>query len=561
MKENSIQDLLIDLKNMFSKKDLIEIEKCYFYALDIYKDKLRSNGKSYMSHTINVSKILATLNVDKTTIEASLLHETVKFDNVDFDNIGKKFNYDIVKLIKNLNIINQFHIDSNKENNYAYLRNILVGLSNDVRVIYIKLADRLDNMRGIWNLDKTSKMKASIQNINVLIPIAHRLGINSIKSELEDISLKYLKPNVYESISKKLESSKEDLTHTLNNMSDEIEELLKENEITYKIKARIKSIYSIYKKLEKGRSFSDIYDILALRIIVENESDCYKVLGLLHQKYRPIPKRFKDFIAVPKDNLYMSLHTSVFDNTGNVFEIQIRTFEMDEIDEHGTASHWSYKEKNALKIQDMMEQKLEMFRNIIDSNKENKSNKDFANAVSNDILSNSIYIFTPKGDIVELPENSTPLDFAFRIHTNIGTNAMKALVNEKKVSLISNLKDGDIVRIITSEKPLLKREYLKHVKTSQAKNKIKAYFNKQDRDKLINLGKYMLEKEIDKRNLDLQDTLNEYNIKKILKDLKASTLDDVYLSIGSLRFNASYIIELIDNDKHSLKDLLITKNR
>ena len=341
-------------------------------------------------------------------------------------------------------------------------------------------------------------------------------------------------------------------------MKESLIELLTDAGIKFEIKGRVKSVYSIYNKLSNGKEWNKIYDILALRIFVNEESECYQVIGLIHSRFRPMPKRFKDYIASPKENMYQSLHTTVYGVEGHVFEVQVRTYEMDEIAEKGIASHWSYKEKGAKKIQNVMEQKLEMFRNVIEAS-HNDTDADFENIVNSDIFSDLIYTYTPKGDVVELPIGSTPIDFAYRIHSHVGDTTVGAIVNDQIVPLSYELKNDDVVNIKTNNNSSPNKDWLSFVKTSQAKNKIKAYFSKQDKEEYIQKGKSILEAELRKRKLSFNDVLNNETINKIVKDLKMKDLDEIYLSIGSLRFTASYIINLTKEDKHEVDDALFER--
>ena len=534
---------------------LKEIKRAYDYALKCHEGKTRLTGEEYITHPLNVAYILSDLNVDATTIISALLHETVNNGGRTFEELEKEFSKEVANIIKTISTINKLELSDESDSSATYLRNVLVGLVEDVRVLYIKLADRLHNMRTIWAVSDRKQKKKANETLTVLVPIAHRLGINSIKSELENLSLLYLKPEVYRDISEKLNATADELNNILYEMKESISDILRENGITFEIKGRVKSVYSIYNKLNKGKKWNDIYDLLALRIFVEKPSDCYLVVGLIHSKYRPIPKRFKDYIAMPKENMYQSLHTTVFGIDGHLFEVQIRTYEMDEIAEKGIASHWSYKEKGSKKIQNIMEQKLEMFRNIIDAN----ADEDLAEKLNTEILNENIYVFTPKGDVVELPKGSTPIDFAYRIHSKIGDKVVGAIINEQIVPLTYELKDNDIVKIKTSNSAKPNKDWLNIAKTTQAKTKIKAYFSKQERITYTERGQEILEKEIRKRKLSISEVLNEENIKKILKDLKLKNIDDIYFSIGSLRYTAGYIINLTNEEKNAVEDVLIDK--
>lgn len=542
-----------------SKRDDFEtIKRAYEYAFNEHKGMKRLTGDDFITHPLEVTKILMELNVDDTTIIASLLHEVINNGSKTYEDLVEDFGEDIAKIVLSVSKINKLELPDNNESSVIYLRKILVGLAEDVRVLYIKLADRLHNMRTNWAINPQKQKQKAEETMSVLVPIAHRLGINSIKSELENLSLYYLKPDVYNDILEKLNETVDELNDCLEEMKESLIELLTDAGIKFEIKGRVKSVYSIYNKLSNGKEWNKIYDILALRIFVNEESECYQVIGLIHSRYRPMPKRFKDYIASPKENMYQSLHTTVYGVEGHVFEVQVRTYEMDEIAEKGIASHWSYKEKGAKKIQNVMEQKLEMFRNVIEAS-HNDTDADFENIVNSDIFSDLIYTYTPKGDVVELPIGSTPIDFAYRIHSHVGDTTVGAIVNDQIVPLSYELKNDDVVNIKTNNNSSPNKDWLSFVKTSQAKNKIKAYFSKQDKEEYIQKGKSILEAELRKRKLSFNDVLNNETINKIVKDLKMKDLDEIYLSIGSLRFTASYIINLTKEDKHEVDDALFER--
>lgn len=534
------------------------IKKAYEYAYNEHKGMKRLTGDDFITHPLEVTKILMDLNVDDTTIIASLLHEVINNGNKTYEDLVNDFGEDIAKLVLSVSKINKLELPDNNESSVIYLRKILVGLAQDVRVMYIKLADRLHNMRTNWAINPSKQKQKAEETMSVLVPIAHRLGINSIKSELENLSLYYLKPDVYNDILEKLNETVDELNDCLEEMKESIIDILTEAGIKFEIKGRVKSVYSIYNKLSNGKEWNKIYDILALRIFVEEESDCYQVIGLIHSRFRPMPKRFKDYIASPKENMYQSLHTTVFGVEGHVFEIQVRTYEMDEIAEKGIASHWSYKEKGTKKIQNVMEQKLEMFRNVIESSN-NDTDADFENAVNADIFSDLIYTYTPKGDVVELPIGSTPVDFAYRIHSRVGDTTVGAIVNDQIVPLSYELKNDDVVNIKTNNNSTPNKDWLSFVKTNQARNKIKAFFSKQDKEEYILKGKNILETELRKRKMAFNEVLTPEVIDKLIKDLKVKDLDEIYLSIGSLRFTAGYIINLTKEDRHEVDDALFER--
>ncbi len=550
-----------ELEPRLKKRDNFkEIKKAYEYALEEHTGMMRLSGDAFLTHPLEVTKILMDLNVDDTTIIASLLHEVINNGNTTYEELKELFGEEVAMIVNSVSKINKLELPDNNESSILYLRKILVGLAEDVRVLYIKLADRLHNMRTNWAINPAKQKEKANETMSVLVPIAHRLGINSIKSELENLSLYYLKPDVYNDILEKLNNTVAELDDYLEEMKESIVELLTDAGITFEIKGRVKSVYSIYNKLNNGKEWDKIYDILALRVFVNTEAECYQVIGLIHSRFRPMPKRFKDYIASPKENMYQSLHTTVFGVEGKVFEIQVRTYEMDEIAEKGVASHWSYKEKGTKKIQNIMEQKLEMFRNVIEASI-NESDVDFENTVTTNIFSESIYTYTPKGDVIELPVGSTPIDFAYRIHSRVGDTTVGAIVNDQIVPLSYELQNDDVVNIKTNPNATPNKDWINIAKTNQAKNKIKAYFSKKDKEEYITKGKEILEKELRKRKLAFGEVLTSDAINKITKDLKLKDLDDIYLAIGSLRYTAGYIINLTSNDKKMIEDAFLERKR
>lgn len=555
--ENITYDILFNkIKNSYDEEMLEKIKEAYLYASLAHKDKKRLSGEDYITHPLNVAYILSDLNVDYITIMSALLHETINHGDKTKEELEETFGATVADIVNTISKINKLELSNDSESSAIYLRKVLVGLASDIRVIFIKLADRLHNMRTIWALDPEKQKKKAHETMMVLIPIAHRLGINYFKSELEDLCLYYTKNDVYKEIESKLQESETDLKEVLNQMEDEISDLLIDHGLKFKIKSRLKSVYSIYTKLNKGKRWNDIYDILALRVILETESDCYTAIGLIHSKYHPIPKRFKDYIAKPKENMYQSLHTGIYGVGGYRFEVQLRTHEMDEIAEKGIASHWSYKEKGTKKIQSIMEQKLEIFRNMIETSKDDN---EFVTEVNNEILNDVIYVFTPKGDVVELPSGATPVDFAYRIHSAVGDKMVGAIVDDNIVPLNYELQDGQKVSIKTNNNSTPSKEWLDFVKTSHARNKIKSYFSKQDRIEYIERGKEIFERELRKKKLSFNEVLNDESIEKILKDLKLDNLDDLYFAIGTLRYTVGYIINLTKDDKKTVTDALIER--
>lgn len=551
-----IEDIILKCRqNEFTAEELSNIS----LAHKIVTEEFSSNSEVYstesITHFTNVAGILADLNADSTTVIAGLLHGMTSEKQLEI--VSKNFGEDYESIIKNLEKISHLKTSEFDKATSNNLKKLLVGLAEDARVLIIKIADRLDVMRNAYILPPEEQKQKAIGTMEVYVPIIHRLGINSVKSELENLCLKYTKPDMYKEIEDKLNGTTEELNASLNEMKENISDILTEHGINFEIKARVKSIYSIYHKLTTGHKWNEIYDILAMRLIVPTEEDCYLAIGLIHAKYRPVPKRFKDYIAMPKENMYQSLHTSVFGSNDNIYEIQVRTPEMDEIAEHGIASHWSYKE-HGKNIQNLMEQKLEIFRNTIKM-ASYENDEGFQKNINDEIFNTQIYVFTPKGDVMELPSGSTPIDFAYRIHSGVGDKTVGAIVNDQIVPLNYKLEDGDIIKINTLNSAKPNKEWLNFVKTTQAKNKIKAYFSKKDRENYIELGKDLLEKEIRKQKLSISEVLKEENINKLTTDLKLKDYDELLLSIGSLRYTPAYIIDLIYEDKKQIEDIMLER--
>ena len=550
-----IDDLLEKLDYMKEGKD--KIMEAYQYALKKHDGQYRKSGEPYIIHPLNVAIILTSVYADSDSIIAALLHDVVEDTDATLDEVEEMFGPVVRKLVDGVTKLGRIHFSTDNEYLTNYYKKIIVGMSEDVRVIIIKLADRLHNMRTLWAIPEEKQKKKAKETLEIFAPLAHHLGIHKIKSELEDLSLRYLKPVVFYDIAEKLNKTKVERDRTVGLMMSEVTNLLNEHHIPHEIKGRAKSIYSIYNKMAKGKRFDDIYDILALRVFVDTEQDCYLALGLIHSKYKPVPKRFKDYIAMPKTNLYQSLHTTVFGIDGNLFEIQIRTYEMDKIAEYGIASHWSYKEHKdgAKSAKDAMEQKLQIFRNIIELNEETNTPEEFITSVKKDILtSDVIYVYTPKGDVIELPAQSTPVDFAYKVHSEVGDRIVGAIVNDNIVPLDYKLVTGDIIKVNTNKASKPSKDWLNFVVTSGAKNKIKSYYSKLEKDENIEKGTDLLEKELRKENLSINEFLSNKNIDIILNELKLKDIDDLYVNIASGKNTPNSVIKIIINNNTEKKE-------
>ena len=549
-----IEDIIKEFNNYNDDTDIII--KSYEYIKKYLE-------KEEIQERLNIAYILTTVNADAETISASFLYRLLSFNKVGKKELEKEFSLNIVKLAFNIYKLNKITLSTENDYLIEYYKKVIVGMTEDVRVIIISLSERVYLMHKIKDMDIDDQKKIAKETIEIFAPLAHHLGIYKLKSELEDLSLRYLKPDVYYDIVNKLDSTKAERDSIINEMMREVSELLTEHNIIHEIKGRSKSIYSIYNKLDKGRKFSDIYDLLALRILVKEESDCYLVLGLIHSKFKPIAKRFKDFIAMPKSNGYESLHTTVFGVNNELFEIQIRTYEMNDVAENGVAAHWSYKEnKNAFNLS-RTDAKLEFFKAVIDMNNNDANRDSIYSTIKEEAREDNIYVFSPKGDIFELPKGSTPVDFAYKVHTKIGDSMIGALVNNQIVPLNYHLQDGDVVKINTSKSSLgPKEDWLNFVKMTQTKNKIKNFFTKNRKEELISYGKDLLYKELRRRKMNFSLIEDNNNLKKILKEVKLKDIDSLYFEIGTNKYNPRYIISIICDEEEDNTPInkTITKN-
>ncbi len=553
----TINDVISEFKKYNQNKEDIElINKAYDYAYKKHFGVKRISGDDYIIHPLNVAMILTDINADAACMAAALLHDTIEDTDSTKEEIANLFGQEVALLVDGVTKINKLHFSNSGEQMAANQRKILVGLSEDVRVIIIKLADRLHNMRTLYVMPEERQKKKSRETLEILTPVADRLGINKIKSELEDLSLRYLKPDAYFDILEKLNTKKTEMDTYVSKMLADVSNLLTEHNIKHEIFGRSKSVYSIYKKMQKGKKFNDIYDILALRVLVDTEQECYLVLGLIHSKYKPVPNRFKDYIAMPKTNLYQSLHTTIFGVEGKLFEVQIRTYEMHKIAEYGIASHWTYKAKGASvkTVKDSMEQKLQIFRSIMELNEDTNSPEEFINNIKQDVLTtDSIYVYTPKGDVIELPAESTPVDFAYKVHTEVGNSIIGAIVNDNIVPLDYHLKTGDIIKINTSKASKgPNKDWLNFVVTTHAKNKIKSFYSKIERNDIQDKGQELLEKEIRKQDLPINETLNNKNLDIIFNELKIKDINELYMDLGLNKYTPISVIKIItkkDNEE------------
>ena len=529
--------------------DLERIKAAFTMARQAHKGQMRSSGDPYISHPIEVAIILVGLGMDSDTIIGGILHDVVEDTSITLEDIRKQFGGDVADLVDGVTKLANIPYSSRAEQQAENVRKMLLAMAKDVRVVIIKLADRLHNMRTLDYRTPEKQRVKSLETMEIYAPLAHRLGIRSVKEELEDLSLKHLDPVAYHEIEQQLALRKEDREAFLSNIIKRIEARLEEEHVTAQIDGRVKSIYGIYRKMYiQGRSFDEIYDIYAVRIIVDTVLECYNILGIIHDMLRPIPNRFKDYISTPKQNMYQSLHTTVLDKEGVPFEVQIRTWDMHYTAEYGVAAHWKY--KIGMEGKDALDERLAWIRQLLESQQESEDVEDIVKSIKTDIAPEEVFVFTPRGDVIRLPQGSTVIDFAYAIHTEVGNKMIGAKVDGRMVSLDYKVKTGMIVEIITSttQSNGPSRDWLKIVKTSEARNKIRSWFKKEKREENIAEGKLALEKEMRRNLIAPPAEEREKFIADIAARQKYNTVDDFYASIGYGGVSLEKIIPRIKDD-------------
>ena len=470
-------DDLLEMVKEYNQEDLCKIRKAYEMADDLHKGQMRQSGEPYISHPLNVSYILAEMHADSDTLCAALLHDTLEDTSATKEEIASEFNDEVAKLVDGVTKISKMNFSSKKDQNMANTRKIITGITEDVRIIIIKLADRLHNMRTLEFKSEFKQKENSLETMEIFVPLAYYIGAYRIKSELEDISLQYLKPEMYKKIEEKKTIIEEDSSKCLKDMLVTISTMLDNKEIPNEIKVRTKNIYGIYKRLSEGHKLSDIHDLLSLKVMVDGIENCYQTLGMVHSKYPPINDKFKDYICNPKTNMYQSLHTTVFGEDEKLVQTQIRTFDMDKTASFGLTAYWDINKGNARdNMQNDLKSKYQFFKSLIEIDKMFGDNQEFVNQVKYELFSNKIYVYTPSGAIIELPKGATPIDFAYKIHTDLGNTMVSAIVNDEHVSVDHVLNNKDRVRIITDDLSYGPREeWIDMAKTTHAKRKIKEF--------------------------------------------------------------------------------------
>ncbi len=556
-------DLMASVKTYIkNEENLAIIEKALAYATKMHEGQFRKSGEPYLVHLINVGYILSTLQAGPKTVAAGLLHDVLEDCDVEKEKLIQEFDEEIVSLVEGVTKIGNIQFKDEKEYLAANHRKIFIAMAKDIRVILIKLVDRLHNMRTLEFMPEAKQKKIAAETLEVYAPIAHRLGISEIKNELEDLSFFYLEREQYYRIAKLVEARKIERDQQVKHMISDISELLKKNNIEFRIFGRSKHLYSIYKKMKiKHKRFEEILDLLALRIITKSELNCYEILGHIHAKYRPIPGRLKDYIAVPKVNMYQSLHTTIVGDEGRIFEVQIRTEEMDSIAEKGIAAHWRYKEGSKYdrhKEQKEIEEKLSWFKDFTALNNDQDSDNpiEYMDILQKDMFEANVYVMTPNGRVIVLPNGSTPIDFAYRVHTEVGHSCVGAIVNESLVPLNTELKTGDVVEIRTSKQFAGPSEdWLKVVKTNQAKSKIKSRLMKKEterREEKVSLGEQMLRDEFKKRGFDDKEYMDKKKLESVFSHFQVSSYVDFMYAIAVKSIATQLVVEKMTNQKRGL---------
>lgn len=535
-----------------SENDINLIFKAYDYALKAHKGQYRNSGEPYIVHPVEVAMILTNLELDVSTIASGLLHDVIEDTSITYDDIKNEFGQEIADLVDGVTKLGMIEYKSKVEQQAENMRKMLIAMAKDIRVIMIKLADRLHNMRTLKYLSEEKQKEKAQETLEIYAPIAHRLGMSMIKWELEDLSLRYLHPDDYYSLVEKVAKKRKEREESIKELIDKLKEKLNEIGIKAEVDGRPKHFYSIYKKMkQQNKTFEQIYDLMAVRVIVNTVKDCYGTLGAVHTLWKPMPGRFKDYIAMPKPNMYQSLHTTVIGPKGEPFEIQIRTWDMHRTAEYGIAAHWKYKEGKS--YEDEFDAKLAWLRQLLEWQRELKDAKEFMETLKIDLFTDEVYVFTPKGDVISLPAGSTPIDFAYSIHTEIGHRLNGAKVNGKIVPIDYELKNGDIVEILTTTNSDRgpSRDWLQIVKSSQAKNKIRQWFKKEKREENIERGEEIFYRELKRHGIQ-QSQLKGDIMESVLRKLNMHSEEDLFAAIG---FGGLALNQIIPRIKEELKQI------
>jgi guanosine-3',5'-bis(diphosphate) 3'-pyrophosphohydrolase len=528
------------------KDDFAQLEKAYRLAAEAHKDQLRESGEPYVVHPLQVTLILTDMQMDMVCLVTGLLHDTVEDTKVSLDQIRKEFGEEVARCVDGVTKLSKLHLYSREERQAESVRKMLLAMVNDIRVVIVKLADRLHNMRTLDALPRERQVRIAQETLDIYSPIAHRLGMGKVRGELEDLAFRHLEPEASAEVLREIESQRQQNEEYLHKMQHDVEINLRRENIPARVEARIKRPYSVYQKMKRQKiGLDQVYDLLALRIITDSVKNCYAALGVIHNEWHPIPGRIKDFIAIPRPNLYQSLHTSVIGAGGRSFEVQIRTDEMHRLAEEGIAAHWKYKEGKRGPADD--DQRINWLRQLVEWQKEMRDPDEFMSTLKVDLYPEEVYTFTPRGRVIVLPRDATPIDFAYAIHSDVGNTCVGAKVNGRIVPLKYNLKNGEVVEILTQSGHLPSKDWLSLVKTSRARNKIKHVINTTERVKAIEIGQKYLEREARRLNVQL-GRITKAELEHVASEYGYSKIEDLHAALGYGKFSARQVLQKLAPD-------------
>jgi GTP pyrophosphokinase len=544
-----INDILEKAGHYLSDPHLALIQKAYVYSATVHSGQVRLSGEPYLSHPLEVCNILVDMRMDADTIAAGLLHDAVEDSGVSVQELAEHFNTDVAAIVDGVTKIGKVTFNSKEEAQAENIRKMILAMAKDIRVILVKLADRLHNMRTLKHQSPIKQRLIAQETMDIYSPLANRLGLYRVKMDLDDLSLKYLKPDIYNQIVHGIKEHRTLGKEYIDQVISILQDILDSNGIQGRINGRQKHIFSIFDKMQKQNlSLEQVYDLIAFRVIVQSVKDCYAMLGLIHSTWTPIPGRFKDYISMPKGNMYQSLHTTVVGPDGEHIEIQIRTEEMHKVAEYGVAAHWKYKDGASFKPKD--EERFVWLRHILDWEQELKDPREFMASLKVDLFDDEVYVFTPKGEVLDLPSGATPVDFAYMIHTEVGNRCSGAKVNGKLVPLDTQLKNGDSVEIITNVHHNPSRDWLKFVKTAKARTRIKHWIRTQERERSISLAKEMLEKEGRRMDINFQKALKQGKLDHVAEEFSLKNIDDLLSAVGYAKITPKQVLHrLVSKDE------------
>jgi GTP pyrophosphokinase len=537
------------VRSLRPNEDLAVLRDAYTFAAEHHKDQLRDSGEPYMVHPLAVTELLLDMQMDLVCLETGLLHDVVEDTSVNLEEIRKRYGAEVARVVDGVTKIGKLNLHSREERQAENMRKMLLAMVTDIRVIIVKLADRLHNMRTLASLSRERQERTSQETLDIYVPIAHRLGMGKIRGELEDLSFRYIDPESYSELIAQIESKRQANEESLEQIRHDIQVKLAREDIPARVDGRIKRPFSIYQKLKRQKiSIDQVYDLVALRIITDSVKNCYAALGVIHNEWHPIPGRIKDFIAIPRPNLYQSLHTSVMGPGGLAFEVQIRTDEMHKVAEEGIAAHWKYKEGKKGGAHD--DQRIAWLRQLVEWQKEMRDPGEFMSTLKVDLYPEEVYTFTPLGRVIVLPRDATPIDFAYAIHSDVGNTCVGAKVNGRIVPLRHALKNGDVVEILTQAGHLPSKDWLALVKTSRARNKIKHVINATERQKAIEIGQKFLEKEARRLGVALS-RIGKQDYERVASDYGCSKMEDLHAALGYGKYSARQVLTKLAPDRVS----------